>query len=303
MTIIVNPAAGNGKCGRKWTKLKKHVVSNLPEARILVTREQGEATSFAQKALLNQETTLVAVGGDGTINEVINGFFREQKAINPAAKLAVLPLGTGSDFAKSTIWTKKPYEIVRCIQTGTVMPCDVGMVECQNFRNSSIVRYFINVADAGLGAAVIGNQKQTIGLFNARFLYLKAVLATLMRYHSANVTVQIDGKDDKTVNLLTAVIANGQYFGGGIHVAPHAQINSGRFEIVCIRPLSVFNLLVNIAKLYNGKIGRHPQVNFTSGQTIVLSSDTEVPFETDGELIGKLPATIKMLPAALNLIH
>ena len=301
MTIIVNPAAGNGRCGKLWENIRDSYIAQKSDINIVYSSTSGEATDIASSAIDKGETTLVAVGGDGTINEVVNGFFRNSEVINQEAKLGIIPLGTGSDFHRSLNSSFSVDSILDYSGHNPTTMCDLGLVSCLDFKNKPVTRYFINVADAGFGAAVVANSKNKSRALNARLLYLKAVLTTLLKYRPTEIRSSIDGGRPRSSTLLTFVVANGKYFGGGIQVAPDASPDSGDFQTVRIASLSLLNLIVNIAKLYNGKIAQHSKVRVGHAKSIQLSG-TGVPLETDGELIGKLPATITIKPAALAVL-
>jgi YegS/Rv2252/BmrU family lipid kinase len=302
MTIIVNPAAGNGKCGRTWLAVQD-TFAGLSGSAALFTRAPGEATRLVREALLQGEEVILVVGGDGTLNEAINGFFLNQQAINPGARLAVLPAGTGSDFCRSLNGTVTPDILYRNIAQEKFHPCDVGLVTCVTLDNQPVARYFLNVSDAGLGAGVVSRRKTKPGWLGARMAYLLDVINTLLHHQAVAITMTIDKQKSETSRLLAAVVANGQYFGGGIRIAPCARLDDAQLRIVRIAELTVLDLLCNVRMLYNGRIAEHACVTMATGGCIAMTSATEALIETDGELIGKLPATFKIIPAALNLIN
>lgn len=300
--VIVNPAAGNGCPPRKWHRIDKLLATNLGKTSIEFTTQPGDATEFARAALKQGFNSIVAMGGDGTINEVVNGFFEDGCVINPAACLGIIPTGTGSDLKRTLELPADIGAAVQRIAAGASRRCDAGILTCQTLDNQPTQRYFINIADAGFGGALtdrLAYSKMVPGHF---FTYLGGLLKTLLRYQNQPMKVEIDGALVTDQILNSVVVANGQFFGGGMRIAPEARMDDGLFDVIVIGDISRWEVIANIPKLYSGKLADHPKVRTFRAKNVRLSTNEEILIDADGELPGKLPATFEILPGKLNII-
>lgn len=298
--LVVNPAAGNGAAARKWPKIHKQLNASLDKFSIEFTKGAQDATRITKEALLDGYQTVVAAGGDGTTNEVVNGFFENDQLINPQASLGFISLGTGEDWPR-TLGSRDIMEAVRTLREDRTQACDVGLVRCRDIKGNPVTRYFINVADAGFGAAVAARVNRSTKLFGSLISYLSGLLRTLAKYKNHPVIIKIDDFYEKEIALFSVAVANGQFFGGGMWIAPQAKFDDGLFEVVVIEELSRIEVLANIKKIYDGTLSKHPKVHCFQAKTVRLESDSEVLIETDGEHPGILPVTFEILPGALKI--
>jgi diacylglycerol kinase family enzyme len=221
--------------------------------------------------------------------------------INPAASLAIFPHGTGSDLAR-TLGVLKDADALAVLNGGKIIKVDVGRVTYTLANGSTDVRYFINVADFGIGGAVaerVNGQTKRLGSF---LTFLSAVVRTLLTYHAPKVTLQVDGEVFE-VRTLNVIVANGQYYGGGIHVARDARMDSGVFEVYVINDISLARAIRHLPKFYAGTYVDMPELvqRFTASR-VVARSEERVLLDLDGEQPGQLPAAIEILPSALRLV-
>jgi len=300
--MILNPAAGNGRAGRNRQAIIGLAEEILGEVRFEMTTATGAATALTRKALGQGYDTIIAVGGDGTVNEVVNGFFDNRAPVNPAAKLAVIPLGTGGDFAKTMQAPESLRQSLLNIKTQREQSCDVGYLECQTCDGMATKRYFLNIADAGFGGTLVQRLNSSAKALGPFFTYLTALVRTLSFYRNPRITIQIDDGPPLEMDVISVVVANGQFFGGGMWVAPEADVQDGLFDIVIIGDLSKAEVLANIHKLYNGSLRHHPRVSCRRGKSVRLSATVDTLIDADGELAGKLPARFEVLPAAIRLL-
>lgn len=300
--FIINPKAAGGNALKSWNKSKKVIESFFPQYDFEITKSRRQATKITQEALINDYETIVAFGGDGTLNEVINGFYHSGNLINPKARLAVISIGTGGDFGRMMNFSQKVEVACELIKNGKTKKCNVGLVSCSNEKGEKNQRYFINIAEAGFGAETVRliNQNETINY--RRLVYLKGLLRTVATYQNKNMEIEVDGSLIHSGKTLVAIVANGQYFGGGMHITPNAKIDDGMFEIVILGDLGKFNIIRNIYCLYNGTIATHPQVKCVRGREIKISSSEKVLIELDGDYVGCSPVTFNVQPQSINLV-
>ena len=300
--FIINPKAAGGNALKSWNKSKKIIESFFPKYEFEITKSRRQATKITQETLQNDYETVVTVGGDGTLNEVVNGFYWEGNLINPKAKLAVISIGTGGDFGRMMNFPRKVEVACELIKNGKTKKCNIGLVSFLNEKGEKNQRYFINIAEAGFGAETVRliNQDKTNNY--RKLVYLKGLIQTITTYQNKNMKIEVDGSLVHNGKTLVAIVANGQYFGGGMHITPNAKIDDSIFEIVILGDLGKFKIVRNIYRLYNGTISTHPQVKCVRGREIKISSSEKVLIESDGDYIGCSPVTFNMQPQSINLV-
>lgn len=299
--VVLNPFAANGKAGKRWAAIEPRIRNVIGDYTLLRTERPWHAAELVRQALRDGVELIVSVGGDGTHHEVVNGFFDGYMTINPAARLAVFPQGTGSDFVR-TLGLRKPEAALDVLAKGHTEMVDLGRVTYSLPVNGTGVRYFLNVADFGVGGAVASRTQTQTKRFGSFATFLYAVIRTLLTFSSPYVRMQIDGElvEQKTLNV---IIANGQFYGGGIHVAREARLTGGHFEVYVINDLSVITALVNLRHFYSGKYVEleHLVRRFTARRLVAQSSE-RVLLDLDGEQPGQLPCEVDILPAALRVV-
>ncbi|RMF69979.1 MAG: diacylglycerol kinase family lipid kinase [Calditrichaeota bacterium] len=300
--LIINPVAGNNAFQKAKDEFHQAVFALLGDVSTAFTTAVGEATRLAQNALRDGYRTIVAVGGDGTINEVVNGFFEDGRPVSPEAELAVISMGTGGDWVKTLELPEELHEAAKRIAEGRTKLCDVGLLTCRSSDDRPVQRYFINIADAGFGGTMVERVNQSTKALGQFFAYLIGLLRTLAVYKNKPVEIQVDDVFHATQVVNSVVVANGQFFGGGMWVAPEAKLDDGLFDVVIIGDVNRAEVLANTHRLYNGTLGRHHKVTTLRGKEITLRSEHDVYIEADGELPGKLPAKFQLIPTALRII-
>ncbi|HEY0829939.1 MAG TPA: diacylglycerol kinase family protein [Candidatus Dormibacteraeota bacterium] len=301
--FIVNPSSGAGKAGREWAGVETWLpASGLPYEVALTTRPL-EATEIAQQAVLQSRPLVVAVGGDGTLNEVVNGFFRNGAPIPTTSKLAMVPLGTGGDFRRTLripLDTKQAIEVLR---NGLVRRLDAGCVTYQTDDGTTAVRHFINIADAGLGGDVVfqmGNGTKRFG----SAAYTLAGLRALMKFKNKPMTVNIDGATQELAKAQQVVIANCQFFGGGMQMAPSASPTDGVFDVVLIKDAGKLETMRGMNDIRSGKHldQSNPKMELMYGKRVSVTSSEKVRIDIDGEAVGFLPALFEIQPSAIEFV-
>jgi YegS/Rv2252/BmrU family lipid kinase len=306
--VVVNPKSGSGRTGRDWKQIERALGAVYPHMSVGFTRKQGEATALVRNALSEGHQEIVAVGGDGTINEAINGMFAEDGAVDPDAVFAFVTSGTGGDFRKTFGIELGAEAAIARLKTASIRTCDVGRVSCLTARGEPTVRYFINIASFGLSGRIVDsvNRARIAKLFGGSFAFAFHSAVAMLRYRNTPLRIMVDGANDEIAAIATVAVANGQFFGGGMRVAPGAWTNDGLFDVVIMGGAPKGQALADMKLIYTGAHIDKPHVRVLHGQRVVVAPVAEtrgraVLIETDGESAGRLPATFEILPGALNL--
>jgi len=302
IAVVVNPSSADGRTARLWPALEQ-ALRKQPAAAMefFHTREPGHAGLLTRAALERGFTRIISTGGDGTHYEVLNGFFEDGVAIAPEASLALLPQGTGSDLAR-TLRLPKGLEAVSLCCTGAARRVDAGCIRLTRPDGSPGTVYFLNTCHIGIGgevaALVNGNSKRFGGLPS----FLWGTLKALARYEDKLLRMVIDG-EVREQPVKDLIIAKGRYDGGGMLIAPNATMDSGVFEVCIVGPVSLPQAVCNLHRLYRGTLHQRPDiVEYLRAKRIEISCAEALHVSPDGELPGFLPATIEVLPQALQLV-
>ena len=300
---IVNPAAANGKTGRDWPEI--YSLLNRIDGRdlsVAQTNAVGHATELTRNALRDGKQLIIAVGGDGTVNEVINGFFEDGKLIQPEARLGVLSLGTGKDLIKTLKIPADVRDAVQVIGAGKYKKIDIGKAAFVDFSNQPKERYFINVGDIGFSGAVVNRVNQSSKAMGGFITYLRDLFITLCTFKNKTIHLNLHDELREEIRINSVSVANGKFFGGGMQIAPNARIDDGFFDITVIGDVTKFDVIKNVRKLYSGDLIEHPEVRYFKSKKVTIESEEEVLLDLDGELPGKAPVSFEMLPSILNVI-
>ncbi|NOX37309.1 MAG: diacylglycerol kinase family lipid kinase [Calditrichaeota bacterium] len=302
--LIINPRAANGKTRRIWPVLKSILAQKWPGAfDAEFTEYPGHATRLTHTALTQGYACILSVGGDGTLNEVLNGFFENGTDRPLPGVLGVIEIGTGCDFARTIGMPTDPRAAVDYLIQAQPVPTDVGRARFQTLSGEESVRYFINILDFGIGGAVVERVNRTSKALGARITFLYGILATLATYTNKTIEYRLDEADWKQARLNNFIVANGRHFGGGLTPAPMARIDDGCFEIVLFGDIGRWQAVTNLSRLRKGTHLENPLVTTAQARTVVARSAEEVFIDMDGELVGKLPVTVEILPAVLPVLR
>ena len=262
-----------------------------------------EASEIAQRNVIASRPVVVAVGGDGTLNEVVNGFFRNGAPIPTTTKLAMVPLGTGGDFRRTLRIPVDTRQAVDVLRNGMVRRLDAGCVTYTNEDGSTGVRHFINIADAGLGGDVVyivGNGTKRFGSAT----YTIAGLRALVGFKNRPMTVAVDGAPSQLDKAQQVVVANCQFFGGGMKMAPAASPTDGVFDVILIKDAGKIETMRGMNDIRSGKHldQKNPKMELMYGKRVSVSSPAKVRIDVDGEAVGFLPALFEIQPGAIEFI-
>jgi YegS/Rv2252/BmrU family lipid kinase len=310
--VIVNGEAGGGTVRRLWPRLLREIVAaSAGRLSVRWTPCPEAATELTRTALHAGGNRIVAVGGDGTLHEVVNGFFDDDRPIAPQAVLVHLPCGTGGDFRRA-LQVGNGLASAHQLRSPRVREIDLLRVRYASAQNEAASQYVANVASCGLGGRVVQSVEQTparlgarVGPLGGTLVYLGAILYGLATDRPARLRIEIDGRDLGTVTARNVAIANGPAFGGGLRIAPRATIDDGELDVVIIEDVSLRFLLSHAHRFYRGTHAALPGVHHLRGRRVTLHpapGETDpVWLEGDGELLGRLPASVEVMPRALRI--
>ena len=277
--------------------------SGLPYE-VAFTTQPFHATEIAQRAVLESRPVVVAVGGDGTLNEVVNGFFRNGAPLPTASKLAMVPLGSGGDFRRTLRIPLDPKQAIDVLKTGLVRRLDAGCVTYQTADGGTALRHFINIADAGLGGEVVYRVNRGSKRLGSQTYAVGSALS-ILSYSNKPMTVIVDGQTHELAKAQQVIVANCQYFGGGMRVAPRAVPDDGRLDVVIAGDLGMWENLRGLSEIRKGThldSGHHPKISHALASRVEVSSPELVRVDADGEQPGLLPAVFEVVPAALEVV-
>lgn len=290
----------NSRSYNAASRLKKLRACFGPDASYLMTKFAGHACELGEQAVDEEYTHIVAVGGDGTIHEVVNGIINSKRyeALRPIFTL--LPSGSGNDLARTLEFDDAVASLQHRIQRNSILQADIGAALFGN-GNQSSVRYFINVMDLGLGGAIAKRVDSFRRSRFAFFAYQRAIFSILPFYRRSSVTVDVDGIRYEG-ELLSVVIANGKWFGSGLGIAPDALLDDGQLQIVILGRVGILQYLYHLPSIMGGRKIAHKEVSYHTGRHIVVTGD-ELICEMDGEVAGRGPVEVSVLPGRLRMLR
>jgi len=301
--LIVNPASRNGKTGRGWNKSEPLLRRRLRfPFDVAMTERPGHATHIAREAVDRGVDRIVSVGGDGTLNEVINGLFDQENPQPSDTIVGTISRGTGGDFIKTLGWAPGLEFAAEKLNQGVVQRIDAAHVRFRSFDGTEVGRMFVNVADFGAGGAVVERVNRTTKRFGGAISFLWAIVATFLTYKNKRISYRIDERLERTETLSNVIVGNGCYYGGGIKAAPTARLNDGTLALVFIGDFNLPETLANLPRFRGGRHLTHPKVHHTTARSIQAHSDQPVYVDLDGELVGTLPATFQVFSGAVRMI-
>ena len=299
--LVVNPKSGGGATGRTFGSTKDTIERVLGKVDVAMTERSGHGIQLAREGALAGHPLVIAVGGDGTFHEVVNGLMQAKRD----TRVALIAQGTGGDFRKSLGLEHRLDKYLDAIKSGKERPLDVGRFS----GGGKDGHYFVNILSAGMGGLVdryVADASRTLGGSAA---YFGASLRALINAKLGNVRATVTHQGETTEHRLRSfmiAICNGRYFGGGMHVAPMAKIDDGVLELVALGATSKLGFAMTSRGIYTGKhIGSGGTVHLR-GEKIVLDLANEDArdvylLDVDGEPMGGLPITVDVVPNALTL--
>ncbi len=301
--VVINPAAAGGRAGKHWPKIARELGGALGAFDSALTTKSGEAASLVRSAIRNGARTVIAVGGDGTVNEAINGLCDGENAPASDVSFGFVMYGTGGDFRRSFDVPKGVSAAIERLKSGRTQVIDLGRLRYTGASGAQSLRWFNNISSFGFSGEVVRavNAARYSKLLGGKFSFLWNSFLELRKYQGCKVDISIDG-ETITGNVCTAAVCNGRFFGGGMMMAPNAALDDGSFDVVIVRqdpPLTIFDMRL----LYSGKHLSHPNVSVHRGKKIEAKplSNAPIYLDVEGEAPGSLPATFEVVPRALRV--
>jgi len=295
---VVNPRSGSGNCARLWPE----IAARLAPLTTRFTEYPGHAIAITRDLLEQGFDRILAVGGDGTINETANGFLRDDRPVRPGACLGIVPIGTGGDFRR-TLGIPDIGAAVQVIQSGSPRLLDMGRVSFRARSGEKRTRYFVNVVSFGMGGEVAARSRNFLSSRSGKLAFLWATALVFFQYRPRPLTLSLDGGPAIPLEgVLNVAIGNGRYHGGGMHVCPRALPDDGYLDVTVIQPLGMIELVRALPVLYSDNIYAHPKAHHHRAVRVTALSEHPVSIEVDGEPVGTLPLEVALLPGLLPVL-
>jgi diacylglycerol kinase (ATP) len=299
----VNPASAACRTGRHFDRIARAVTGVLGSFEAVFTRHRGDATLLARDAARDGQRLVVAVGGDGTASEVVDGLLQAGGEIPAEVLFGCIPRGTGGDLRRSLGWPSEPEAAARVLAGTSTVTCDLGMVEYTGHDGQPLRRHFVNVSSFGISGRVVREMEHGWKRAGGKLSYMLASAKSLVGYHDQAVRWRADGGAWHEERVTAFCVCNGRYFGGGMVVAPDARMDDGWFDVTVWKGLGFLDFLTKRRMLYDGTHVRLPNTTRLRARTVEAEplEGEEVLLDVDGEQPGRLPARWTLLPAALRI--
>lgn len=269
---------------------------------VFETRHAQHAVELASKAVLEKFDVLLAAGGDGTLNQVVNGVLLNQQHENTLPSIGIIPLGTGNDFAKMCGLKPDADQISSLLTQNKPRPTDIGKINCRDENGKIITQYFINVCSMGMGPEVVKRLLKSDRSFGPTITYLKAITLTFFTHHAQEITVKTT-KWEWQGKMRVLAIGNGKSFGNGMYIATEAQPDDGVFSTFLAREMPLLKFLTFLQLIKAKRKVKDRLIQYDTCTIIEMSSPESCPMEAEGEWMGWLPAKIDMLPKRVNFLR
>jgi diacylglycerol kinase (ATP) len=294
--FLVNPASGNGGTGKRWPELAHRAAQLGLEGTTLFSERPGHLIELAEQAARSGAELVISVGGDGTLNEVVNGLARA----GFSTELATIPLGTGMDFVRTYGIPTRFDDAVRTALEGTTRTIDIGRVSYRTWSGAESERYVANVGSVGMSAAVAQRANGMSKALGGKATFFYALARVFFEWENTLVSVQLD-EEQREARMHDVIVANGQWHGGAMRLAPDARPDDGLFDVVLIGDVTKRDFVTTAPKLYKGTYLSHPKIELLRSRTVGVDAPERLPIELDGEQVGTTPARFEIVPAALRV--
>ncbi len=276
----------------------------FPDMGFTYTTAPMDAVQITMDALHKGFNTIIACGGDGTNNEVLNGFMNPEGAPRmPYASLGFFPSGTGGDFGKTIRLPHTPGELVRYIRAGIRRPMDIGHMEYISTRGEHAKRFFLNIMSFGIGGLVDHYVNKAPKVLGGKVSFFIGTLRAMLHYRNLPVRLVLDNEPVYDGPVRLVAVANGRYFGGGMMVAPDAEVDDGLLDVIVFKAMSTWDFMRLSGTIYSGNHIGHPLIDVYRAHTISASGHHGLLIDMDGEEAGSTPVTVRCIRHAVNIIR
>lgn len=300
--VIVNPKAGSGRGLKDWPVISNQMYNRGLHFTCVFTEHKYHAIELTVKAVTDGYRNIVAIGGDGTIHEVVNGLFLQKAVPTTDVCLAVIPTGTGNDWIRMYGISKTYSEAVESLAQKKTVLQDVGKVDFYETRVEH-TRYMANVAGLGYDAVVNlkYNNLKDEGKYG-RWLYLRSTFNTFINFSSKHFEITADGEPFYNGLVFSGAVGIGRFNGGGMQQTPNAAVDDGLMDLTIIKKMSKYKVLRNFRLLFSGSIYQIPKVIYKQCRTIEITTDPETRIEIDGEAVGTSPFKFSLVPKSICVV-
>ena len=295
--FLVNPASDNGATGKRWPELAHRAEGLGLAGETLFSERPGHLIELAERASREGAELVVAVGGDGTLSETVTGLVRA----GGSTELAMIPIGTGMDFVRTYGIPVRFEDAVRTARDGRPRAIDVGRVTYRTWDGSEAQRYVANVGSVGMSAAVAQRANAMTKVAGGRATFFYALVRVFLEWKNTLVTVELDDGERREGRMHDVIVANGQYHGGAMWLAPEARPDDGLFDVVLIGDITKRDFVTTAPKIYRGTYLSHPKVELLRTRTVAVDAPERLPIELDGEQVGTTPVRFEIVPGALRV--
>jgi YegS/Rv2252/BmrU family lipid kinase len=301
--LVVNPRSAAGRTGRQFDQIARAVRAAVGDFDFAFTQARGDGARLAREAVAAGARLVVAVGGDGTASEVVDGLTTFGKARDPDALFGFVPCGTGSDLRRTLGLPQDLEGAARVLASRNAVVCDLGRIEHTGHDGAPAVRHFVNVAGFGVAGVVVDGVNRGLNLGSGKLSFMLASAKALLRWTDRRVRWRADGGPWIEEAITSLSVCNGRFFGGGMQVAPGARIDDGLFDVVVWSGLGLADFVTKKRMLYDGTHVTLPNTRVLRARSVEAEALDPAPvlLDVDGEQPGRLPARITILPGALKV--
>lgn len=300
--LVVNPVAGNGKAKVAIRKILQRSDNEDKNIIISYTKYKNDATIITRNAISAGADLVVAVGGDGTINEVVNGFFENGRLADASCKLGIMDCGTGKGYASTLGIPRSTEKQIDLLFGSESVKYDVGHITCLSSSGEIVKRYFINECQIGIGsrvASIVGRRTKLLG---GRIAFGLAATILAMMIKPADVEISFENGPFEEYILIGLVAGNGTECAGGMKLTPNAKMDDGLFDVLLIHEMERFKRLINLPGIYSGTHLKSQFFSLKRCNQLKIRSKNSLLIESDGEILGYSPIDINIMPAAIEVV-
>ena len=301
IAVIVNPAAHKGGAARRWPAIEAELSARLGAFTPCFTAAPGHATELARTAVANGARRIVAVGGDGTVNEVLNGLLDASGRLTAAdTVLCPVPAGTANELCRALGHLEQPSRPYEAAAGQATRPVDLLRVRCPDLEGRPVDRFGYLIVSLGAAATISYRTSRSAWLKKlGEIAYLLMTPVVTLGYRHRDVAIAVDGGAPQTRRLFSAMVANTENGGGGMRLVPGARFDDGVLDLIEMGDVSRLGVLFGVMpRLYSGTHIHHPKVRVSRGTSFRFESDTDTLVDLDGETVGRLPLEVSVLPRA-----
>lgn len=267
-----------------------------------ISQRSTDSIDLSRKCIDDGTDYLIGIGGDGTLNEVINGVMLSDKMKRKNVKVGLLPTGSGNDFAKTMKLDSEVLTLKNLLENEQAVRIDIGKIECKDIYGNDSTRYFNNIADVGLGGEVVVKVNKSSKIFSPTFRYLKSSVEAFFTYRKKRIRFTSPHFTWEGAVLILC-LANANYFGSGLGIAPHARVDDGKIAVVIAGEISLFDYLRNLSRIRNKEIINHPGILYKEVESCTIEPvEDNLLIETDGEIAGNLPLKMSVMNKEIEFI-